>query len=249
MNTMTKCMGLAALVLVTATGCQEGDLDGMQWGDPNGGAGAGGPGSGDGTTNTQSDNGPAATCSTLARKYKGFGGTTLPANPAEPGAVLAWTREDAIAGVDRLRYKPYSALTGEYPRVTGVAAPQLLGASSTTFGTPAARWSTEPQASAVNIYTAFRVSFETCLQYTATDTKYAAAPVDPAASTECGAMARKFWSRTATADEVKACAQVAMVDSATEVNPQTNTTTNTDPRRRWAYACASVLSSAGFMTY
>jgi len=30
-----------------------------------------------------------------------------------------------------------------------------------------------------------------------------------------------------------------MVDSSIE----------TDPRRRWAYSCAAVLSSAGFLTY
>lgn len=244
MKTMIQLMGLGALVLVT--GCQSGDLDGLQWGDPNGG-GVGGPGgAADGTNPANANNTPAATCSTLARKYKGFGGTTLPSG-TEPGAVQVWARDDAMAGVDRLRFKPYSALTGEFPRVTGVSAPALLGQSGTTFGTPAARWSTEPQASAVNLYTAFRVSFESCLAFTANDAKYAAAPADPAASTECAAMARKFWSRSATADEVKACVQVATVDSAQEtVN---GTTTSTDPRRRWAYACASVLSSAGFMTY
>jgi hypothetical protein len=52
-------------------------------------------------------------------------------------------------------------------------------------------------------------------------------------------MARTFWSRTASPDQTAACVDVAVTGAATV----------TDPRKRWAYACASVLSSAGFLTY
>ena len=46
-------------------------------------------------------------------------------------------------------------------------------------------------------------------------------------------------SSSSSQAEVDACVKVAMVD----------TTKETDPKRRWAYTCASVLTSAGFMTY
>jgi hypothetical protein len=171
---------------------------------------------------------PTAQCADMAAKYVGFGKSDLLSD-----------RVDAVAGVNRQRFKPYSALTAEYPRVTKMAAPALLGQSGSTFGQPVARWNQEPEGSAVNLYTAFRIAFESCLTLTATSEKYAAAPTDASAGGECSAFARSFWSRTANPDEIKACVQVATVDSTKE----------TDVRRRWAYTCASVLSAAGFLTY
>jgi hypothetical protein len=52
-------------------------------------------------------------------------------------------------------------------------------------------------------------------------------------------MARKFWSRAPSDDEVKACTDVALTDTASEP----------DAKRRWAYTCASLLSASGFLTY
>lgn len=221
----------ASSLVVFSFACNDGGLGDLEWG--SGKKGTGGP-NGDGTnpdgTNPANDPNasPTATCLDKAAKYTGFGKT-----------ALIDDRLDAVEGVDRQRFKPYSALTSEYPRVTGVNAPALLGQSGTTFGQPVARWHEEPEGSAVNLYTAFRIAFESCLTLTATDAKYAAAPAEPAVSQECSALARKFWSRTATPDEVKTCVQVGTVDSTTE----------TDARRRWAYTCASVLTSAGFLTY
>lgn len=230
MKTTIRIMAAGSLLVSLAlivTGCNKGDLSDLEWGNPNGPGGKDGPGGVNGTNDPAATLTPIQTCESVAKKYVGFGKTDLNA-----------TREEALAGVDRVRFKPYSALTGEYPRVTG-QTPQLLTQSGTTFGQPVARWNQEPQASAVNVYTAYRVAFESCLALTATDAKYAAAPAEPVASGECSAFARRAWSRTATADEVKACVQVATVDTSTE----------TDVRRRWAYTCASVLSSAGFLTY
>ena len=214
---------------ILAAGCNDGSLAGVEFGsdDKKGPGGVNGDGTGV-SPNGVDPNNPTATCGDRAQKWVGFG-----------KASLLDDRVDAVEGVDRQRFKPYSALQGEYPRVTGAAAPGLLGQSGTTFGQAPARWNQEPEGSAVNLYTAFRIAFESCLTMTADDAKYAAAPAEPAAGAECSAMARKFWSRTPSPEDVAACVQVATVDSAKETNP----------RRRWAYTCASVLTSAGFLTY
>jgi putative ABC transport system permease protein len=51
--------------------------------------------------------------------------------------------------------------------------------------------------------------------------------------------ARRFWSRSPDTAEVQSC-----VDLVTN-----GTNKETQPRRKWAYACASVLSSAPFLTF
>jgi hypothetical protein len=177
------------------------------------------------------DNAPedpsAPKCTDTGKAYAGFAGTKLEEK-----------RVNAAIGDDRARIKPYSALKGEYERTIGVV-PASLEAAAPSFGNPPDRFSSEPRASAIQVYSAFRVAFDGCLTYTAKATKYGAAPTQETASAECTAMARKFWSRAPTAGEVSQCAQVATVDSASE----------TAPRRRWAYTCATLLSAAGFLTY
>jgi len=169
----------------------------------------------------------------MGKQYTGFAGTMLEAG-----------RVDNDMGLERGRVKPYTALVSEYQRVLG-NNPALIGTSATTFGQDPARWLTEPTSSAVTIYTAFRVAFQGCLTVTSVaGSKYATLPTNSTAATECSAWARKFWSRDATQAEVDACVQVAMVDTTKE-----GMNTNPPAARRWGYACASVLSAAGFMTY
>lgn len=176
---------------------------------------------------------PPARCD-MGKQYTGFAGTMLEAG-----------RVDNDLGLERSRVKPYSALTAEYSRVLG-NNPALIGQSATTFGQDPARWLTEPTSSAVTVYTAFRVAFQGCLTVTTStaNAKFQTLPSNSTAATECATWARKFWSRDATQAEIDACVQVAMVDAAKE-----GTNTNPPASRRWAYACASVLSAAGFMTY
>lgn len=166
-------------------------------------------------------------CETRGRAYIGFGNTSLTAS-----------RIDGAIGADRARVKPISALRGEYPRVSGKAPPSLDSVAS-SFGTEPARWFQKPIMSAVAVVSVFRLGFETCLAYTQTGSEYAALPTAGSAPTVCAALERKLWSRTPSPAEINECTQVAIVDSAAEP----------DPRRRWAYTCASVLSAAGFMTY
>lgn len=176
--------------------------------------------------NTPIDNTPAPRCD-MGRKYVGLGGLELTDG-----------RQDLDLGLDRSRIKPFTALPAEYGRVLG-NTPALLTGMGPTFGEPQARWYGEAQASAISLYTSYRIAFQGCLTYTASATKWSAVPNANSAETECVAFAEKFWSRSPSADELATCVNVATVDSSIE----------TDPRRRWAYSCAAVLSSAGFLTY
>jgi hypothetical protein len=158
--------------------------------------------------------------------------------------MLEAGRVDNDLGLERARVKPYTALSTEYQRVLG-NNPALVAQSATTFGQDPARWYTEPTSSAVTVYSAFRIAFQGCLTTTSVaGSKFATLPTNTTAAAECTTWARKFWSRDPNQAEVDACVKVAMVDAAVE-----GTNMNPPAARRWAYACASVLSAAGFMTY
>ncbi|MBL8955597.1 MAG: hypothetical protein JNK82_32780 [Myxococcaceae bacterium] len=173
------------------------------------------------------DNLPALTACDFGYSYEGFGGTRLEAG-----------REDEEVGFDRDRVKPYSALSGEYARVLGKAAPALLGQLSSTFGQVPPRWYVEPAATAVSLYSSMRVAFVGCLELTNT-TDFDAAPDATNAPQKCTDFAKRFWSRSPDTEEVQACVDVLTNGTGRE----------TVARRKWAYGCASVLSSAPFLTF
>jgi hypothetical protein len=137
-----------------------------------------------------------------------------------------------------MRVKPVSALRGEYPRVLG-QTPTSFDALATAYGGETERWFREPIMSAVAIASGVGTAFEACLAYTASPPEFATAPTAETAASTCALLERKLWSRTPSQAETDACRDVAIVDSAPE----------TEPRRRWAYACAAVVSAAGFATY
>jgi hypothetical protein len=159
--------------------------------------------------------------------YQGFGGTRL-----EVG------REEEDVGFDRDRIKPFSALASEYARVLGQPAPALLNQLSSTFGQVPPRWYVEPAASAVSLYSAMRVAFVGCLDLT-NSADFDVTPDIVNAPDKCMAFARQFWSRSPDSDEVQACVDLVIDGTMDE----------TQPRRKWAYACSSVLSSAPFLTF
>ncbi len=169
---------------------------------------------------------PAAPHCDMGRTYAGFAGTELTAG-----------RYDADLGLETARFKPYTALQTEYPRVLA-NTPGLLASSGSTFAIVPARWYVEPQASAINLYTAYRIAFQGCLTATS-GTSFATVPSNSTAATQCTTWAKAFWTRDPLQAEVDSCVKVAMTDTAAE----------TDPHRRWAYTCAAVLSSADFLTY
>jgi hypothetical protein len=153
-------------------------------------------------------------------------------------APLTADRAVTRLGDDRARVKPFSALQTEYQRVLG-NTPASLAGSGATFGQVPKNWYEEPQASAVALQTAYDIAFDGCLTYTETAPEFASAPDASSASAQCSAMARKFWSKTPAPQEIQACVDMAVTGTAAEP----------DPRRRWSYACASILTSAGFLTY
>lgn len=160
------------------------------------------------------------------RSYDGFGST-----PLETG------RAEIEPGSDRLRVKPYGALAAEYASALGLPSFNT-GTYATTFGRPPARWYQEPQASANTLYAAFALAFEACSQHTATDAAYAEAPTAQSAAAVCRELAVRAWHREPTDGEVGACATYSVDQTAAY-----------EPRKRWAYTCASVLSASGFLAY
>ena len=195
------------------------------------------------------DAGPAAvapSCTIVGLAHIGLGGEDLAA------------QADGPLGADRARAKPYSALLTEYGRVLGPEnAPASIANTGPTFGVPADRWYLEPIASAVFVDTAFDVAFEGCLKMTgdigggSADPKYATAPTKTTAGAVCAEWIRRFWSRTGSPDQIDACVSVA-TDGTSETygRPSVDETTRaTTSPRRWAYACASVLTATGFLTF
>ncbi len=158
--------------------------------------------------------------------YSGIGDLSLDAD-----------RVDKAVGLDRLRVKSYDVLSADFVRVLG-ALPTSLQNQGPTFGAAPARFSAEPLASAVSLYTTFAGAFQGCLTYTGSAAAYSANPTAATANTECTNFIRKFWSRIPTAAELSPCVGFA---TGTPIAAETN------PRRRWAYTCAAVLTAPGFI--
>lgn len=201
-------------------------------GDPSANGGGSGTGGGVGSGDFGGAVDPATglpvgtTCSDRARSYMGLGGIELKSS-----------RMEGQAGIDRARTKSYDVLLGEYPRVLN-ANPPSMATLGPTLGQPPAHWYAEPKASAVGLNSSLAAAFEGCLAYTAKEAQFVANPTAENAAAACSSMARKFWSRNASESDVQGCVDVVMTDAAKE-------TTN----RRWAYACASLLTSTQFLAY
>jgi hypothetical protein len=163
----------------------------------------------------------------LGRDYVGFAG-----NPLNGGRV------DGAIGADRARVKPFSALAGEYKRVIATE-PASLATHEATFSTSLPRWRVEPFGSAMSLYASLEVAFQGCLTMEGTQAKFAVAPTTAAATAECASWAHTFWSRSAEQGEIDVCVKVATVDTAAE----------TSAPRRWAYACATMLTATAFLAY
>lgn len=163
----------------------------------------------------------------VTRSYAGFG-----------GRALEDTRVAIAAGADRMRQKPFVALATEYARALSLPSFDTA-AYAATFGRPPARWYSEPAASASTVYAAFALAYAACTQHTAADATYAAAPDATSATLACHAFAQRAWHRDATDAETAACVSFAIDKTASVA----------DPRARWAYTCASVLTATGFLTY
>lgn len=145
-------------------------------------------------------------------------------------------RKPGELGADRRRVKPYSAMKSEYTRALGTVPTALAGAAA-AFGDNPARWYSEPVEGAISLNQMYTMSFTTCYD-TMTGTEFQAQPTAATAADQCTKMARKFWQRTPTTDEVTACSDLI-----------TGNTTETVARRKWAHGCAALLTATGFTTY
>lgn len=162
------------------------------------------------------------------RTYKGFG-----------GVELASGREDKIPPLgNRYRVKPFVALSADITRVFGTAPKSLTGAAS-TFPAAEARWYIEPIASGVTMFATFRIAFEGGLTTAASDTMLSAAPTPESAQAVCSKYIELAWQRPGTTAEINHCKNVAIMATAKE----------TDPKSRWAYTIASIISAADFVSY
>ena len=213
---LASTIALCLFAFVACTAEDANNLRGRSGGgsdDPN--ASSGGPA---GST-------PAGPGACEAKPHVGFANTDFVAD-RKPGDI----------GTNRRRVKPYSVLGTEFKRALGVV-PANLATNVAAFGEAPPRWFIEPNEGAVSLYTMYSLSFTSCYD-TMTAATYTAVPTPATATTECAAMQRKFWQRTATPEETQACVDLIMGDA-----------TETNPRRRWAHGCASILSSTGFTTY
>jgi hypothetical protein len=192
-----------------------------------------GPGA-DGTSNGANPDDPNAAPGALECTVKPDGRSYV----LFDGSKLEGTRINENVGVNRARLKPFGVMQGEYQRVLGVV-PASLAASAGSFDEPPARWFAEAEHSGVSLNAIFDISFEGCLQYTKTPADYAAAPTDASATTVCTTLMRKAWSKTPAPEEIASCTTLATTKLANEP----------DLRRRWAYVCASILSSSQFLTF
>lgn len=154
------------------------------------------------------------------------------------GSKLEALRANENVGVNRARVKPFAVMAGEYTRVLGAAPPSLASAAA-SFDDPPARWYAEASHSGVSLNAIFDISFEGCTTYVKGQSSLSAAPTAATAGTFCSSMMRKAWSRSPSPEETAGCVELATTKLAQEP----------DASRKWAYVCASILSSSHFLTF
>jgi hypothetical protein len=169
----------------------------------------------------------ALTCFETSRSYVLFDGTKLEAS-----------RTTDEAAMNRARIKPFSVMGTEYQRVLGFAPAAMKDAANSFESTPP-RWFYESSYSGVSLDAISTLSFDACLEYVASEPTFDAMPTRDSAGAACTDWMHSAWNRSPSPEEIAGCAELAMTGVASE----------TDVRKRWAYTCASVLSSSQFLTY
>lgn len=159
--------------------------------------------------------------------------------PLFNGDKLEETRVNESASANRARFKPYSALAGELGRTLG-AVPPSLAAAAASFDDPPPRWYAEAAQSGTSLNAVYELSFEACQQSIQGKPAYASAmPTPESADRFCRSLMRRAWSRAPSPEELSGCVELATKKLDAE----------SQPLRRWAYTCASVLSSSHFLTF
>jgi hypothetical protein len=235
----TTIFGIALTGLLGLACSSTGDDDILDPNNPNG------PGSGPGSSGTPTPEAPKD-CRSNQVKHIGLGGKDMNIRVDGTQDQTTW----APVVEDRHRMKSYDVLKGDFARVLGTTnqtnMQNLLNNSADAFGAAPPRWYAEAQASAVSLYTTYRVAFRGCLQYANVTPEWATAPTAATAATECAKFQQKAWDRVPVKEEIDACVAIATDEASfAKGTPQPVT----DAKAKWAYACASVLSSSNFTSY
>lgn len=181
------------------------------------------------------------------------------------GQVLEASRTDAAFDLDRRQTRTWETTAawgadmngklGYYLASEGLAPTALVPVRS-RGGVEYAY--TSPPMGALELYSQFRLGFLMCsrlinmppmqLERTAfvTDPKtgqpfadFLAAPTAESGARRCESMMRRFWRMVPSAEQIAACSDFAVNETATFA---------TTPKERWAYVCAALLTSSGAIT-
>ena len=143
-------------------------------------------------------------------------------------------------GVNRARFKPFAVMAGEYQRVLGVVLRRASRARRHRSTSPAARWYAEAQLLGRLAQRDLRRSRSRVASPTRRRRRIrGGADRRDRAHGVRSAHAQGVEPRRLRPKRSRRCADLATKKLAAEP----------DARRRWAYACASVLSSSQFLTF
>lgn len=190
----------------------------------------------------------------MARTFRGLDGQVLEAG-----------RADAAFDLDRRQTRTWETTAAwgadmnqklGYYRASDGLAPTALVPVRSRGGAEYAY--TSPPMGALELYSQFRLGFLMCsrlitmppnqLERTAfvTDPKtgqpfadFLAPPTAESGARRCESMMRRFWKMVPSAEQVAACADFAVNETASFA---------TTPLERWSYVCAALLTSSGAIT-
>lgn len=207
-------------------------------------------------TNVEGPHYASARCEGLGmvRSYTALDGTKLEASRANSASGLdarhtrTWERTDDW-GADM------NEKLGYYLASIDVARGAMVPVRSTgglEF------WYANPPMGALELYSQFRLGFLMCAKLLTSPpdpsqrdafvlsptngsvlADFTAAPTAESAPRRCESMMRRFWKLVPTPEQIAACAQFAVDDTADLAST---------PAERWAYVCASLLTSTGTTT-
>lgn len=192
-----------------------------------------------------------ASCSTSTsgRGYRGMAGEPLEADRADV---------EALADVDRpyrvwmINYSTWN-LVPDVQRAAGVATAGFDDderndpAVAASFGVAPHHWYTESEVGSFAVFTTFEYAFSVCRRVIVQPPAgsragwyehTASAPTEASARAYCERTQRSAWLRAPSPVEVQHCVELAL---SLDDEP--------DLASRWSYVCASIFTSANFLSY
>lgn len=174
------------------------------------------------------------------RSYRGFGGERLEDD-----------RRDLARGLDSRRttlFERGDSAGGHLDTVAsvfefskGFVTPQ----SASAYGFRERGWFADPTGSALLLATQYRLAYLSCQRLLeqkrgwASHVEFAVTPTEASARSQCRALSTRFWNVKPTDTQLDECVTYATVETASE----------TVPARRWAYVCATLISTTYALTH